>query len=318
MNNKFLWAVCLLILASLACQLPFFSADDADGEDDTGSIENSLPGVDADTFDATVEDPNLLAAVPLSPAQRQVLLVKGQPNRFLLTFMDGLREETWHYDQFGYEVTFRNGDIYTEADGDSLSNWVDFVTIFSPWQFNQAMGLNELLAISEAEAFAIELLAETFQEDLTLVYMKGLVAGLRGEDLLFLRTVPVGEGARTLDIPVSQPTAQSQLDAASNLTPAEQAHAGTFTYRIYCLYSDGTSEDAIAPVTWAFLEDGVYWDDDGPFPWIRENSYGLSDSDGELFINFKENVITITGEYPDLSEQGEEVMVTFTCALTQE
>jgi hypothetical protein len=312
MNNKFLWAVCLLTLASLACQLPFLSADDAD------DIKNGLPGVDAESFDATVEDPNLLAAVALSPAQRQVLLVKGQPNRFLLTFVDGLREETWYYDQFGYEVTFRNGDIYTEDDGDSLSNWVDYVTIYSPWQFNQAMGLNELLAISEAEAFAIESLAETFQEDLSLVYMKGFVAGLRGEDLLFVRTVPVGEGARTLDIPVSQLAAPSQVDPAGNLTAAEQAHAGTFTYRIYCLYSDGTSEDVIEPVTWAFLEDGVYWGDDGPFPWIRENSYGLSDSDGELFINFKENVITITGEYSDLNEQGEEVLVTFTCALTQE
>lgn len=315
MNKKFLCAVCLLILASLACQLPFLSVDNADESDD---IEKSLPALDADSFDATVNDPNLLADVPLSPAQRQVLLVKGHPNRFLLTFTDGLREETWHYDQFGYEVTFRNGEIYTEGSGDSLSNWVDIITIYSPWQFNQAMGLNELLAISEAESFAFESLAEPFQEDLSLLYMKGLVAGLRGEDLLFVRTIPIGDGARILDIPVSQPMAQSQLDAVSNLTPAEQIHAGTHSYRTTCTYSDGTSEDYIEPATWTFAEDGVYYDGEGPFPRRSENLYGLSDPEEEFLIYFKENVITFTGESSFLDEQGEEVFYTFACALTIE
>ena len=312
MNKNILWAVSLLILASLACQLPFLGDDNAD------NIEKSLPGLDTDTFSATVEDPNLLAAVPLSPAQRQVLLVKGQPNRFLLMFMDGLREETWYYDQFGYEVTFRNGDVYNEIDGDIQLNWVDFVTIYSPWQFNQAMSLNELLAISEADTFAIESLAETFQEDLSLVYMKGLVAGLRGEDLLFVRTVPVGEGARTLNIPVTQPTAQSQLDATGSLTVAEQTHAGTNYYQVFCTYSDGTSEEDVAPITWDFREDGVYWDGDGPFPLRSENSYGSSDDTGDLFIYFQVNAITITGEFFELNEAGEEELVSMTCVLTQE
>jgi hypothetical protein len=312
MNKKFLCAVCLLILASLACQLPFLSVDDVD------DIEKRLPGLDADSFDATVVDQNLLAAVPLSPAQRQLLLVKGQPNRFLLMFVGGLREETWYYDQFGYEVTFKNGDVYTESDSIISENWMDFVTVYSPWQFNGEMSLSGLLAISQADTFAIESLAETLQEDLSLVYMKGLVAGLRGEDLLFVRTIPVGEGARALEIPVSQPTAQSQIDDVINLTPAEQVHAGTHSYLIYCTYSDGTSEDFIDSVTWAFMDGGVYFEDEGPFPWIKANIYGVSDKDGDLFIYFKENVVTITGESYDFDSEGENVLVTFVCAMTQE
>jgi hypothetical protein len=311
MNNKIIWAVCLLILASLACQLPFLSVDDID------EFEKGLPGLDTDTFDATVDDPNLLAAAPLSAAQRQVLLVKGHPNRFLMMFSDGLREETWYFDQFGYEVTFRNGEIFTESGTDRLEDWVDFVTIYSPWQFNEAMGLNELLAISEAESFAIESLAEAFQEDLSLVYMKGLIAGLRGEDLLFVRTVPVGEGARTLDIPVSQPTAQGPSDAPASLTAAEQIHSGAHSYQVYCSYSDGTSEDIEDSFTWSFTDEGVYFDEEGPFPKVNINSYGVSDGDEEFFIYFQENAITLTGETQDINEEGEEMAITWACVFTQ-
>jgi hypothetical protein len=312
MNKKILWAVCLLILVSLACRLSSLGADTTD------EIEKRLSGLDTDTFDATVGDLNLLAAVALSPAQRQVLLVKGQPNRFLLMFVDGMREETWYYDQFGYEVTFKNGDVYTEGNGEFSGDWMEIVTVYSPWQFNRAMGLNELLAISEAESFAIESLADTLQEELSLIYMKGLVAGLRGEDLLFVRTVPVGEGARTLDIPVSQPPTQNQLSAADDLTAAEQVHAGMHTYRTYCTYSDGTFEDYVGPVTWDFRDGGVYFEGEGPFPRVNENFYGVSDQDGNFFIHFKENVITITGESHELDSGGEDVVVTYTCALTQE
>jgi len=311
MNKKIIWAVCLLILASLACQLPFLSVDDVD------EVEKGLPGLDTDTFDATVEDPNLLAAAPLSSAQRQVLLVKGHPNRFLMMFSEGLREETWYYDQFGYEVTFRNGDVFTESNGDSSEDWVDFVTIYLPWQFNNAMGLNELLAISEAETFAIESLAETFQEDLSLVYMKGLVAGLRGEDLLFVRTVPVGEGARTLNIPVAQPTAQSPSDAPGSLTAAEQTHSGTHSYQVYCTYSDGTSEELEESVTWSFTDEGVFIDEDGPFPKVNINSYGVSDENGDLFFYFQENAITHTGEILEITEEGDEISISWACVFTK-
>jgi hypothetical protein len=312
MNKKIFFAFCLLILASLACHLPFMHADDADG------IEKRLPDLNADTFDATVKDLNLLAAVPLSAAQRQILLVRGQPNRFLMMFLDGLREETWYYDQFGYEVTFRNGDIFTEVEGNSTAGWEDIVTIYSPWQFNKAMGLNELLSVSKAETFTIESLAESFEEEITLLYMKGLVAGLRGEDLLFVRTIPIGEGAKILDIPVNQPPAENQFDADSNLTAAELAHVGTHTYRTYCTYSDGKLEDYTEPVTWAFKEDGVYWAGDGPFPWIKENLYGISDSEGKFFIYFQENVITITGEFIRSGAEDEQMLITFACAATQE
>lgn len=302
-------AILILVVSSLACNLPFFQS--SNNEDDQSSEES-------DTYEVVIEDKSVLEPIALSGAQRQVLLTKGEPNRFSLMFSDGMREETWYYDHLGYEVTFRNGDVYTENDGATPVDAIEFVTIYSPWQFNGGMGLSGLLVITEADSFAIESLKDAFLEDVSLVYLKGLDAGLRGDDLLFVRTIPVGEGARTFDIPVVQSEATSQPDTASEITNMEAMYSGTHTYDYYCKYSDGTVEEESDQVTWTFTDEAVFFDGDGPFSKITENYYGFKDDYGELFIHFKENVVTITGELIEQDDSGNQISVTFACALTQD
>ena len=104
MKKTYLWAILMLVAASLACNLPFVSSPSNDSPDD---LAVALP----DSYEVEISDASLLEPVDLSGAQRQVLLARGAPNRFSLMFSDGMREETWYYDHLGYEVTFRNGEI---------------------------------------------------------------------------------------------------------------------------------------------------------------------------------------------------------------
>ncbi len=107
MKKTYLWAILILLAASLACNLPFLSSSSS------SSASQEAPGAALpDDYDVVIADESVLEPVNLSGAQRQVLLAKGSPNRFTLMFLDGMREETWYYDHLGYEVTFRNGEIF--------------------------------------------------------------------------------------------------------------------------------------------------------------------------------------------------------------
>lgn len=307
MKKIFLWPLAVLFLTSLACQFPFGSG----GE---GGLIAGL--TDADYLVAEVSDDSLLAPVGLSSAQRQVLGVRGRPNRFMIRFSDGMREETWYYDLLGLDVTFRNGETYTENQSIPISAGLVLKSDYMPWQFNGAMGISELLAISGSDVFALESLESVFEEDVSLITLPGLDAGFRGEKLLYVRTIPMRNAQSTTNVEVQGAVDQPPL--GDNLTEAEKFHEGTHTYRTYCIYSDGTTDDYVGPVTWSFMEEGVYFDAEGPYPLIRENFYGFSDGEGKIFIDFKLNVITITGEFFSLNEEGETIMDSFTCALTQE
>ena len=311
MKKILIWLIALLFLTSLACNLPFEIG---------GGIEpnESLPDFEDNSFKAEISDEGLLKPVDLSGAQRQVLAVYGLPNRFMITFASEMREETWYYDIDGYNVTFRNGEIYTESQGEPVLGELLLSSDYTPWLFSSKMSLSELLAITGSESFAIERLDEVFQEEVSLVTLAGLNAGFRGGKLLFVRAVPMRLSQRTADGEASDGQPSVEPPVGDTLAAPAQIHAGTHTYRTFCTYSDGTTEDYVGPVTWAFMEDGVYFDGEGPFPWVSENFYGVSDTDGEIYIYFQENVITITGESYDLDAQGEEVLVTFACALTQE
>jgi len=282
MNKKFLWIMIIFIAASLACTLPFMgSGDDETSEGTKG--DNGLPGEDTDTYEVSVKDATLLEPVDLSPAQRQILTVKGPLNRFTITFSEGMREEIWYYDHLGYQVTFRNGDIYTEDDDGKPVDATEFVSVYYPWQFNGQMGLSELLTISETESFAVESLEEAFQEDLSIVYLQGLDVGFRGDQILYIRAIPIGAGARemsvTVEVTETAETTESPAQPGPESDPLsfEQVHEGTHTYQFTCMYSDGTSENVTDEMTLEFTEEGVYSDGDGPFPKIAENYYGLQD-----------------------------------------
>ena len=307
MKKQILMAWVILLLASLACNLPFGNANNAAG----------FPDPEADTFTLMVEDETFLEPVPLSAAQLQILTTNGAPNRFTLMFADGVREETWVYDHLGYEVVFRDGEVFTESETEAIDAG-GFVSVYYPWQFNGEMGLSELLSVSGSQTFGLESLESVFEEDVSLVYLTGLDAGFRGERLLYIRTIPVGEGAREMPITVQNDAEGSVSGVDTALSPAEAVHAGTHLYALYCVYSDGMVEEGTDQITWSFTNEGVYYGEDGPYPRVNQDYYGLQDSYGELFILFKENVVTITGELPEEDETGNPVVITFTCALTQE
>ena len=309
MNKKFLWTILVFIATSLACSLPFLEGDD-DGQ-------RGLPGIDTETYEVVINNTDFLEPVNLSPAQRQILTVKGPPNRFTIMFSDGLREETWYYDHLGYQVTLRNGDIFTENDAGTPVNVVDFVSIYYPWQFNGQMGLSELLKISETESFAVESLEETFKEDLSLVYLQGLDVGFQGNQIRYIRAIPIGAGARDLPVTIEATEAVEQPVSESGLTEIEQSHEGTHMYQLTCTYSDGPPENEVYEATWDFTAEGVYYDGEGPFPKVSENYYGLQDEFGSYFITFSKEMIIINGSY--MMENGEETTTTtFTCTLFQE
>ena len=327
MNKKYLLILLLLFATSLACTLPFMgSGDEAQSGDvkssgntvDFTESENALPSVDTDSYVVRVENVALLEPVALSTAQRQILKVKGPPNRFLIMFSDGLREETWYYDHLGYQVTLRNGDIYTENGNGTPVDTVDFVSVYYPWQFNGQMGLNELLAISEAKSFAVESLEDTFQEDLSLVYLHGLDVGFKGEQILYIRAIPLGSGASNLPVTIEATEAIGQPDSESDLMPIIQTHEGARTYQMTCMYSDGTSESYTDTINWEFSEEGLYFNGDGPFPKIAENYYGLQDETGDYFFMFSMNMVVLSGSFFEADEDGNPVTSTFSCTLIPE
>jgi hypothetical protein len=299
MKNKIFWALSILILSALACNLPFTN----DGQSDV-----SLPDPDADSFSANVQDESVLEPVSLSSAQRQMLAVYGLPNRFMILFSEDMREETWFFDHLGYAITFRNGDIYTENENDPVEGTVP-ISVYYPWQFNGQMGLSELLAVSQSESFAVESLDEVFQDDVSLVYMKGLDAGFREDQILFVRAIPVGAGA----IDSKEDAEAIESVVGTTLTPEEQAHTGTHSYDTSCIYSDGYSENFSEDETWEFTEEGVYSNGEGPFPKISDNYYGIQDEFGDFFIMFSSDTITINGTFIDEDDEGEAETIVFSC-----
>ncbi|MEA3326883.1 MAG: hypothetical protein U9R53_06180 [Chloroflexota bacterium] len=321
MNKKFLWTFVIFIAASLACCLPFVGSSDEASSGNTEDLTDSdggMPGMDTDTYEMIVENAALLDPVSLSPVQRQILNVKGSPNRFTIMFSDELREETWYYDHLGYQVTLRNGEVYTESDDGTPVDAVDFVSVYYPWQFNGQMGLSELLAVSETESFAVESLEETFQEDLSLVYLQGLDAGFRGDRILYIRSIPIGAGAR--DIPITEEVTEvpDQPASATGLTAIEQAHVGTHVYQMTCTFSDGSSLSEVDEITWQFSEEGVIADESEPAPKIAENYYGRDDGSDEFFYLFSMDTIIWSGSMSGPDEEGNDITITFSCTLIQE
>lgn len=308
MKNKIIWALSLLILSALACNLPFI----ADGQGDV-----NMPDADAESFTANMQDESILEPVSLSGAQRQVLAVHGLPNRFMILFSEGMREETWFFDHLGYSITFRNGDIYTENKGDPMEGTVP-TSIYYPWQFNDQMGLSELLAVSQSESFAVESLDEVFQDDVSLVYMNGMDAGFQEDQILFVRAIPVGAGAS--DSAVNAETVGSAVETAgeTSLTAEEQTHAGTHTYHTTCTYSDGFSENGIMEETWEFTDEGVYYNGEGPFPKVSENYYGIQDEFGDYFIMFFIDTVAMNGTFIMEDEEGNAETTIFSCTLILE
>ncbi len=295
MKKSFWIALIILAAAGLACNLPL-------GINRTGSTSEVLPDADSENFTVSARTA-FLEPEPLSSAQRQILSAKGTPNRFMILFLDGVREETWYYDYLGYEVTFRNGDIFTEGESSVTDISVTIYSDFSPWEFNGEMGLSELLTVNGSESFVVEPLDDVFKDDISLVYMDGLDAGFRNDKLVFVRVIPLK-------------LSDQDLPAGDGLTPEEAAHQGTHTYQVYCVYSDGLIDEYEDTKTWSFEGDGVDIDGMEFISKIAENHYGFSDEDGEYNIIFEENIVVLTGGFFEENVEGTIDYITFTCKMT--
>mgnify|MGYP001086064192 CR=1 FL=1 len=330
MKKKTTLAIFILLVTLVACKQPFVGVENEEIETETKQstdVPGSLPQLDSETFDASVTDPDLLEPVSLSPAQAQILNINGAPNRFLLQFSEGMRQETWYFDRLGYEVTFRNGEIYTEKEVEVQPGEAIFYSIYNPWEFNNEVGLPELLTVTGSETFAYESLKEAFDEDLSIAYLKGLDVGFRGEQVLYIRTIPLGEGARegspefvleqstTIEILPTATVSFSPEDSA--LTPEELNHQGTNNYHIQCSYSDGYSEDLYDEITWEFEEEGLYIDDDGPFPPRNiDNFYSFHDEDFSSDFIIQADFIEENANYYDEDDDGTLVEISVICTYT--
>ena len=309
MKKQTLWVIVVLVLSALACNLPFGQG---------GQVDGDIPDPDAGAYSADVQDETVLEPVALSGAQRQILAAYGLPDRFMILFSDELREETWYYDFLGYSITFRNGDIYTDEQTVSVADAEVLTSTYYPWQFNGQMGLSELLAVSESETFAIESLDGIFQDDASLVYLKGLDAGFQKGQILYIRAIPVGAGASEAANSADAGESEVETTAGTALTAEEQIHLGAHTYQMACTYSDGSSENDIAEATWEFTDEGVYYDGEGPFPKISDNYYGSQDEFGGFFIMFSADTIAVNGSFIMADDEGNPVTTTFNCTLILE
>lgn len=300
MKTGFLWAGLVLILAGLACNLPFgIGAEEA----------AAFPDLDSESFSAGQADQTLLEPVELSGAQRQILVADGRPDRFLLQFSEAMRQETWYYDKIGYTVTFRNGDIYTENS--TPPNTIDPIvsSAYQPWQFNRRMGLSELLAVSQSASFALESLDEVFEDDLSIVYLDGLDVGFNGSRVLYIRTIPLENTIDTVQLEERSATTDEIM-----LSEFEAAVQGTHTYQVACNYSDGTVEDYVGPLTLTFTLEGLFIDGDGAYQKVAENNYQYEDGDTFFSFEMVENGVYSLFGLPQEVE-GEVVVTTGTCVF---
>jgi len=330
MKKKTTLAILILLVTLVACEQASIGVENEEiGTETVQSTDvlSSLPQLDGETFDASGADPDLLEPVPLSPAQAQIINVKGAPNRFLLQFLDGMRQETWYFDPLGYEVTFRNGEVYAENEGEVQAGQAIFYSIYYPWAFSNGVGLPELLSITVSETFAFETLKEAFDEDLSIAYLKGLDVGFRREQVLYIRTIPIGEGARedspgfVFDQPPTieiLPTATiSPTQGSSTLTPEELNHGGKHTYHKQCSFSDGYSEDLYDEMTWDFNEEGLFVDGAGPFPPRNiANFYSLHDEEFSTDFIIEADFIEEYGVFYEEDDDGNLVKISFTCTYT--
>jgi len=327
MKKNFLLAITTVIAASLACSVPFLGSK---GGEDSVIIEDiteepqGIPKLGSESFDAAIEDLSLLSPASLSPAQAQVLSQRGSPNRFVIQFIDGMRQETWYYDRMGYEVIFRNGEIYTENQVEVLVGEAIFYSIYFPWQFIPEMGLPELLSITDSDTFVFEAVEEIFEEDLSIAYLKGLDVGFRGDQVLYIRTIPLGEGAKAgspafvLEQPAQidvQPTEAPSVETEDlPLTPEELSHKGTHMYHMVCEYSDGSRDDLSYEMTWEFTEEGLYMDGDGPIPARNiDNFYGFTEEDFILYITFEADLVREDAGFYEEDEKGNLVWISVIC-----
>jgi hypothetical protein len=205
----------------------------------------------------------------LSVTQQAHVDEYGYPDRFVIFFFDemlpdgemfSMRHESWYYDARGYEIVFRNGDKFTERNGEPVQIEGLGRTVYSPQEFTAEMNLDALLSIRGETGFFVKNVDDNLVTG-ELIFIQGLAAGFEDGRLSYVETLPLGEAsALTETPPVLEILPTPPLEESSGgLTPQELAHQGTHTYEITCTRDGETVDYKAAVLTFEFVEGGVNW-----------------------------------------------------------
>ena len=194
MRSHFLAIFCLLMISSLACNLPFLSQEKTPQDKDSiraGLVQNvSLESYPVDT-----------QGYLLSEAQRNFISDYGYPDRFRIHFYDlelssgeevKIRQENWYYDQAGYEIIFRNGEKFTDRITDPVTAPELQSTAYRPEHFVFGMSLGDVLFVTGENGYYAESMPDELFESGKIVFLKGLSAGFENGKLRYLETITLG------------------------------------------------------------------------------------------------------------------------------
>jgi len=260
-------ALVFLLFLSLSCNLPSLLLGDPKQFKD-GLVQDYHPAASS------------VSQYTLSATQQDYVDEYGNPDRFVIFFFDevladgqlfSMRHENWYYDARGYEIVFRNGDKFTERNGNPIQIEGLGHTPYTPQGFTAEMNLDGLLNIQGETGFFVQ---NVDDELITgeLIFIQGLAAGFEEGRLSYVETLPLSEA--------SWSTETSSLEEnTEGLTPQELAHQGTHTYEVTCANESLNSSAMVW--TFEFIDGSLNLDDGGlPYPEIGVNTYGFIDDDG--------------------------------------
>ena len=225
----------IILIASLACGL-FESLSGQQIKD--GLTEDYSP-----SSTSVLKNSFTYSADQLSVQQE-----RGNPTRFTILFSENIRQETWFYDSAGYAIVFRNGVKVSEKNITPEYHDEMYATTYSPDQFYNGMGLDEIVTSTGKNDFMLTSV-DGMAENGRLMHLEGLSIGLLDGQVNFVETYPAmteikleaEDFSSTKNIVPEQTTNESpQKDIAPpiNLTEEEAANQGVHKY-LQVIYFDG-------------------------------------------------------------------------------
>jgi len=189
-QTVFFVAAISLFFLSLSCSLPSFLLGDSKQFKD-GLVQDYHPAASS------------VSQYTLSATQQNYVDEYGYPDRFVIFFFDevlgdgqlfSMRHESWYYDARGYEIVFRNGDKFTERNGNPVQIEGLGHTPYTPQVFTAEMNLDTLLNIHGETGFYVQ---NVDDEMITgeLIFIQGLAAGFEEGRLSYVETLPLEENA---------------------------------------------------------------------------------------------------------------------------
>ena len=125
----------------------------------------------------------------LSAGQQEIIDGFGDPDGFVIMYVDGDRLETWYYYEAGFVLDFLGG-IEIERENDSGLTEKDVQsTDYRPEDFACAMTPGTALSAADMEAFTMVPLEEELLEDGKLYYGEGIVLGFYEDELYYVETL---------------------------------------------------------------------------------------------------------------------------------